>query len=434
MDQREKLTARLAELNARLEGGDELDKEALDAIEAELEEIKSAMADLEGDEPKEAPADETPAEAPEEEPEDRADEEPEEEPAGEAEPEPEPEAEPDDEERSGTQAERRAALRRAMNSAGKTLRKFDHLEGKAMDILEIRKSGAYIDAFANYIKSGDDRQCRKLLTENATTGGQVPVPVLVDEVVRTAWENEGVLSRVRRTNFRGNLKVAFERSATGAEVHAEGAAAPTEEELTLGVVTMVPANIKKWITISDEVVAMGGESFLRYVYEELAHQIALKLSALVVGDISGAATAHTATAVGITKVTKAPAITTIAEAAANLSDEAGTPVVILNRLTEVAFLEAYAAGNFAVDPFQGLTRVYTSALPAYSAAKSGDVYCIVGDLSGAQVNFPEGDDLVIKYDDISLAETDMVKIVGREYAAHAVTAPGRLVNIVKPAA
>ena len=57
---------------------------------------------------------------------------------------------------------------------------------------------------------------------------------------------------------------------------------------------------------------------------------------------------------------------------------------------------------------------------------------IVGDLMGAHVNYPEGDDVALKYDDLSLAEQDMVKIVGRQYAAHAVTASGRFTNVVKP--
>ena len=41
---------------------------------------------------------------------------------------------------------------------------------------------------------------------------------------------------------------------------------------------------------------------------------------------------------------------------------------------------------------------------------------------------------VIKYDDISLAESDLVKIVGRQYAAHALTACKRFTVVKKPAA
>lgn len=323
------------------------------------------------------------------------------------------------------------------SGAGTVTEKVKEVE-KTMTIEEIRKDKRYIDAYANYIKSGDDRECRAILTEtnpgSVTGSGPVPVPVLVDEIVRTAWDNDEILSRVRRTYFRGNLKVAFERSATEAVVHTEGTSAPSEESLVLGIVTMIPQNIKKWIKISDEAVAMGGETFLRYVYDELTYQIIRKLAALVIGDIAGASTSHSSSAIGIPKVNVAPGLTTIATAAGNLTDEARNPVVIMNRLTHAEFYAAYAAAGFAIDPFMGFTVLYSAALPAYSTASDNAVYAIVGDLEGAQVNYPEGDGVVIKYDDLTEAEADMVKVVGRQYAAHAVTAPGRFVNITKPAA
>lgn len=307
-------------------------------------------------------------------------------------------------------------------------------EKKSMTVDEIRNSKAYIDAYAEYIKSGDDRECRAIMkSENAASGGQLPVPVLVDNTVRTAWENDQILSRITKTYFKGNLKVTFERAGDVAYEHAEGTSAPTEESLTLGIVTLIPKNVKKWIRITDEVAAMGGEEFLRYIYSELTYQITRKLSALIVADIAGASTSHSGSAVGLPKVTLAPTINTVATAVANLSDEATNPVVIMNRLTEVNFRAAYAAGNFAVDPFMGLPRVYTSALPAYDTASANAVYAIVGDLKGAQVNFPEGDGVILKYDDLTEAEADLIKIVGRQYAAHGVTAPGKLANIAKPA-
>lgn len=323
-------------------------------------------------------------------------------------------------------AEKRAAI---ANGLGETHEKME--EKKTMTNEEIRSTAAYVNAYANYIKTGRDEECRALLTENAS--GTLPVPVLVDQIVRTAWERDEIMSRVRKTAFKGNLKVAFERSADPAYVHTEGTTAPTEESLLLGIVTMIPANVKKWIRISDEAVAMGGEDFLRYVYDELTYQIIKKVAGLIVTDITGASTTHSATAVGIPKVTAAPGINTIATAAANLSEEARNNVVIMNRLTEVNFLAAYTAGNFAVDPFAGMPRIYTSALPAYDTASANAVYAIVGDLGGAQANYPEGDGVVIKYDNLTEAEKDLVKVVGRQYVAHAVTAPGRFVNIAKPA-
>ena len=328
--------------------------------------------------------------------------------------------------------QRKTDLRAAVaNGAGEVTNKPVEEEHK-MTVEEIRKSSEYINAYAEYIKSGNDKECRSLLTENAS--GVLPVPALVDEIVRTAWDNDQILRRVRRTFFNGNLKVAFERSATAAAVHTEGTSAPSEESLVLGIVTMIPANIKKWIRISDEAVAMGGEAFLRYIYDELTYQIIKKLAAEVVNDIKGANTTHGSNAVGIPKVNAAPALGTIASAMGYLTDEATDNVVIINRLSWSAFKAAQYAGNFSVDPFEGLTVLFSDALPAYASADDNAVYAIVGDLKGAQVNFPEGDGVVIKWDDLSEAEADLVKVVGRQYAAHAVTAPGRFVNITKPAA
>lgn len=311
-------------------------------------------------------------------------------------------------------------------------RKAETMEIKTPDIKEIRSSAEYVDAFAKYLRSGDDRECRALLkTENAS--GKVPVPVMVDEIIRHAWDNEEILSRVRKTNFRGNLKVAFEKAGDVAYVHTEGTSAPTEEALELGIVTMTPANIKKWIHITDEDVTMGGEAFVRYIYEELAYQITKKLAALVVTDITALGTSNTATVPGAARITSAPSLTCIAEAFANLSDEATDPVIIMNKLTYANFMAAYAAGSFAVDPFMGLRVIYNNTLPAYDTATGGtDDYAIVGDLKGAQLNYPEGEGVAIKWDDLSEAQADLVKVVGRQYVAHAVTAPFRFTRIKKP--
>ena len=305
-------------------------------------------------------------------------------------------------------------------------------ENKKMTNDEVRASRAYIDAYARYIQTNDDKECRSLLTE--TVSGTVPVPVLVDEIVRTAWDNDPILSRVRKTFFRGNLKVAFERSATAAVVHTEGTSAPSEESLVLGIVTMIPKNIKKWIRVSDEAIATGGEAFLRYIYDELTYQIVKKIAGEIVTGIAGANTTHGATAVGVPKVSAAPALGTVAKGLGNLCDEATNPVVIMNRLTWSAFKDAQYAGNFAADPFEGLTVLFSDVLPAYATADDNAVYAMVGDLDGVQANFPEGEGVVIKYDDLSEAEADLVKVVGREYVAYALTAPGRFANITKPAA
>ncbi len=332
---------------------------------------------------------------------------------------------------------RKKELEAVENGAGKT--KETIVEGKKMTVEELRNSPEYVNAYADYLKGEligkpNDTELRKLMTENVDTYGEVPVPVLVDDIVRHAWENENILSRVKKTGFKGNVKVAFELSADPAYVHNEGATAHTEEALTLGIVTLTPKNIKKWITVTDEMIETTGEGFLRYVYEEIAYQVMKKLSYDIVADIRDAAyTTNQSTAVGIPNVKQNPGLTTIAKAAANLSDEAQNLVVLMNPLTKVAFIEAYAAGNFAVDPFQGLPVITTGALTAFESLSENGVYAIVGDLSAEQVNFPAGEGLKLINDPYSLAEQDLQKIVGRIYAGHGVTAPGRLVRLTKEA-
>ena len=298
---------------------------------------------------------------------------------------------------------------------------------------DIRNSTEYIDAYANFIRTGDPRECRSLLTVNAG-GGTLPVPEFLQEMIETAWERDEILSRVNRTYIRGNLKVPFELSADGAYIHPEGTTAPTEEALTFGLVTLTPETIKKWVSFSDEVEDMKSEAFLRYIFEELTYRISKKLAEECLDDITTANATNGSTAIGVPQVTEEPSVIAIPTAVANLGEDARDVVIIMNRLTEVEFLSAYAAGNFAVDPFAGLPRIYSSHLPAYNSADGGAVYAIVGDLKGMQVNFPAGDGVTIKYDEMTRKKEDIIEVLGRQYAGHNITKLGRFVNLKKPQA
>lgn len=298
-----------------------------------------------------------------------------------------------------------------------------------MDKIEIRNTKAYIDAYANYIKTEDDTECRSLLTENVS--GSVPVPEMVYDIVKTAWEKEGIMALVRKTYIKGNLKVGFEISADPAVVHTEGSGKVTEEDLTLGVVTLVPASIKKWISVSDEVVDMRGEAFLRYIYDELTYQIAKKSADTLVGAIVASPTTSTATAPAVpVESVSAIAIDTVASALGKLSDEASNPVIVMNKATWSAFKAVQYAGDFNVDPFEGLNVVFNNTLKSVATATSGDTIAIVGDFGqGAIANFPNGEDIAFKFDDKTDMESDLVRILGRQYVGLGVVAPDAFVKI-----
>ena len=315
------------------------------------------------------------------------------------------------------------------NGAGETKEEFKG--EKKMTDCEIRSSAEYCEAYKKYIINGDDKECRSLLTTNAS--GELPVPVMVEDIIKHAWESNTFLTKVRKTAFRGNLKVPFEKSADPAYVHTEGTTGLTEEDLQLGIVTLTPANVKKYIKISDEAIAMGGEQFVQYIYSELAQRVMEKLVSELVGDVNSAQTTHQDTSIGIPKVTEAPGVTVALNAADQTSEEARDLCIVLNPLSISAFRDANASGNFNIDPFAGLTVIKCSALPAYSSANDNAMYAIVGDLSAIQVNYPEGEGVVTTWDPYTYAEDDMVKVVARQYAGHGVTAPGRLVRLCKPA-
>lgn len=301
-------------------------------------------------------------------------------------------------------------------------------ETRMADIKEIRASKEYADAFAKYIKTNDDTECRALLTE--IVSGSVPVPSVVDETIATAWAKNEILSRVKKSYIKGILRVGFELSAEGAYVHTEGDDAIKEEELALGIVALTPASIKKFITVSDEAIDLTGDAFLRYIYDELTYQIAKKAEDSIVALIENAPTASTSSAVAVPVVKAAPALGVIAQAIANLSDRASNPVVIINKLSYATFKALQYANGFSVDPFEGLPVLFNDTITAIADASEDDTYAIVGDLGvGAQANFPNGEEITIKYDDLSLAEADLVKIVGREYVGLGLVAPNAFVKV-----
>ena len=305
------------------------------------------------------------------------------------------------------------------------------VEERKMSNMEVRNSKEYIDAFAEYIKSGKDAECRALLTENVS--GSVPVPEFVYDIVKTAWEKDGIMALVRKSYLKGNLKVGFEISADGAVIHTEGNAAIDPENLVLGVVNLVPQSIKKVLQISDEVYGLRGEAFLNYVYDELAYRIAKKCADQIVALIEAAGTASTTTAVGVPVLTESTlAQGTIASAIAKLSDEASNPVVIMNKATWGSFKSVQYAGYFNADPFEGLPVVFNNTMKAYAAASTGDTYAIVGDLGhGALANYPEGDGIDFKFDDMTLKKQDLIEVLGRQYVALGIVAPDSFVKIQK---
>lgn len=295
---------------------------------------------------------------------------------------------------------------------------------------ELRNSQSYIDAYAKYIKTGKDKEIRAMLTENALEGGQIPVPEFVYDTVKTAWEDSELLRYVRKLYVKGNLKVGFEVSSSGAQVHPEGGDPIQEEELTIGVVELVPEMVKKYVMLSDELEAMASRDFLMYVYDELTHQIALKLETEIINAITNQPVGVTVPEV--VNYGTNPKPETIAMSLSKLCAEAKNPVAIMNRGTWGEFKKAQYEANYPIDVFEKLTVIFSDALKSFADAQVNEPYLIVGDFeNGFLMNYPEGDEIRIKRDDITLATQDLVRYVGRVYCAMGVIAPRHFVTVNK---
>jgi len=306
---------------------------------------------------------------------------------------------------------------------GEKVKEFEEEKREVKTNAEIRRSEEYINAFANYIKTNDDSECRALLSENVD--GVVPVPEYIEGRVRTAWEKSGIMNLVRKTYVRGNLKIGFEVSASGAVVHTEGGPAVEPEELVLGTVTLIPQSIKKLIQISDEALDLAGREFLDYLYDELTYQITKKAEEVLLALILNAPETASTAGVGVPVVeAESLTIASIIEAAGALSGEATNAVIVTTRANAAALKIEALNSHFAIDPFDGMKVVYVSETALDGA------FAIVGDFGlGAHANFPNGAEINIKFDDRTDMAKDLVNILGRQFVGFGLVADKAFVKI-----
>lgn len=284
---------------------------------------------------------------------------------------------------------------------------------------EVRSSKKYIDAYVDYLKGKNDgTECRALLTELADiadSSGPVPVPTYVETKIQTAWENDGIMSRVSKSTLKGILKVGVEMSADPASIHEEGDDPVTEEKLVLAIVELVPTTLKKWISFSSEAMDLySGEAFIDYVYDEIEYQIVKAAANGVLTTINNAPTSGTSAPIVSEASVSAVGLTDIIEAIGQLSGDARNIVFIANRGTIAAYQAAAMNANYAVDVFGGATPIPTDLVPAFATASADDIFGYVGDLSAIRANYPNGDEVKFVFDEYSLAEADLVKVVGRQ--------------------
>ena len=310
--------------------------------------------------------------------------------------------------------------------------KIETEERKTMTLAEIRKSNEYAQAYARFLVSNDDTECRTLLTDQVQ-GGYVPVPTFLEEKIQTAWEKNDIINLVKKTYFKGIVKVGFELSASDASIHVEGADAPNQETLTFGTVSIAPQTIKKWIKLSDEAVENTTIDMIDYIYDELTHKIVEYAESIIINKIASLPAQATSSSVsaGVVTITEV-AKNTILNAVVQLQAGARDLHLVMNRGTYAALRSLELDANYGVDVFEGLRDriIFTNALKSVDSASEDDVVIIVGDFNFVQANFPAGQDVKVKYDDLTEAEADLVKFVGKMNVGVGVIGDKAFTNVV----
>lgn len=311
---------------------------------------------------------------------------------------------------------RRLDVENVAKGAGEVIEK---TEERTNNPMEIRKTKEYLDAWVEMQKGRATDEQRALLTENAAENGTIAVPVYVEDKVNTAWENNEIMRRVKKTYFKGNVKVPVEVSASGAAIHAEGGQAITEETLVIDFVNLIARTHKKMVRYSTEVMDLKGQSWIDYIFDEIEYQLVKSVSNSVVLSMDSSYSAtHTAAGAALTTAD-------VVNASGLLGGEASNPVLITTRATAAALKAAALSAGYGYDPFDGMEVIFVDAAPLTAIG----ALAVVADLSGVQVNFPNGEQPTFVFDEYTEAPSDIVRVVGRLMAAADVVATGKIVLI-----
>ena len=130
------------------------------------------------------------------------------------------------------------------------------IEERKSQMEEIRNAfdtKEYNQLYADYIRSGKDAEIKNYIQRSgsanlSTSTSNVPIPVIMQGFVETAWYEYGKFSRLVSEMFEPSiLKIPVETAADGANWHTENGDAVSQESITLGQIILQPKMIKKWI-------------------------------------------------------------------------------------------------------------------------------------------------------------------------------------------
>lgn len=315
----------------------------------------------------------------------------------------------------------------------------------------------YEQLYADMIRGKvDEKEVRSFLQKRedptpglSTATTNIPIPTIMQGFVETAWYEYGKFSRLVSESFEpAIIKIPVETEASGASWHTESGDAPDEEYITLGQILLQGKTLKKWISLTTELMAMAPEDFLRYVADELVYRIILALDEAiinrtdlngegVIGIVGNSLTESVSANVDFNVINEAVSelVTfddlviamnpkTFFKNFMGLTDQVGNPIFRVVHDNENK--PAYYLSGYRVE--------FTQALPAIDDADPGDAYAVIGNFRrGYRLNYPQGRNVITLTDPYTKAPEDLVRMIGRLYVAGNVVKPKHFVELKVPA-
>jgi HK97 family phage major capsid protein/HK97 family phage prohead protease len=314
----------------------------------------------------------------------------------------------------------------------------------------------YRNAWLESIRRDDRGACvRRFLATNGEEGEGVLVPTqIVNAIEHEVRRGGSIAALCKHLTVKALLSLPLELSADDAAWHTEGSAAPAEEEVTFGDISLLPKMIKKWIEVTDEMETMAIDAFADYLIGEIADKILTALDAAIISGTPGATgtggdgkgcigivgNEHTAE-VALEDIDWQTGDFAVGEVEEVVE---GSIVAVMNRKTfyqkllqikdttgqPIAKVITDANGK-ALRLWDGIPVRFSKALKPWSLAGDGDPVAVIGDFSGYTLNFPNGYAVSIIRNPYIKDIEDRVRYTGKLFAAGNVTRLESFVVVTK---
>lgn len=341
-------------------------------------------------------------------------------------------------------------LQNTERSASLDIEKHNSMEKASADVK--RASDEYLAIWARGVRNDDMSEAKRFLASTKigdNSDGSALVPTKLEDTLITELRNGGHIANLcSKTQIRGIVELAYEKSATDANWHEEGAEALPEEKVEYGQILLKPKYIKKWIAITDYMEDMTDLELGNYIIEEIANKVLEFLDdSIIAGDGTNGGVK------GITKntdemfvahvddITTETLVSSGKKALARLRN-VRKPVMVVSQQFYYDILESLTNTNGelmsssttiegVLKPMWNGIPVEFSTSPALAVDKSDTTkpFAIVGDFSAYRLNCPKGFNVEVLRDPYTKSPENIIRYVGKLNVAGDVIRPHSFVTL-----